>query len=148
MATATFNKFNAFVADVGLKVHNLNADALKIMLTATAPVATNALKADITEIAAGNGYTAGGAAVGGVAYSQVGGIAKLIGNAVTFLAAGGAITTFRYAVLYNSTPAGGNLIAWWDYGATVSLGDGESFKIAKDVAGANWDTTTPILSIQ
>jgi hypothetical protein len=147
MATAPFNKFNSFVADVGLKVHNLNSDALKIMLTATLPVNTNALKADITEIAAGNGYTAGGTAVAGVAYSQTAGVAKLIGNAVTFTASGGSITTFRYAVLYNSTPAGGNLIAWWDYGASVSLGDGESLKIAKDVAGANWDATTPILSI-
>lgn len=148
MATATFNKFNAFVADVGLKVHNLNSDVLKIMLTATLPTAANAVKADITEIAAGNGYTAGGTAVASPAYSQVGGIAKLIGNAVTFAASGGAVTTFRYAVLYNSTAASGNLIAWWDYGASVTLGDGESFKIAKDTAGNNWDTTTPILSIQ
>jgi hypothetical protein len=148
MATATFNKFNAFVGDVGLKIHNLNADALKIMLTNVAPVATNAVKADITDIAAGSGYTAGGAAVGGVAYSQVAGVAKLIGNAVTFAASGGTIASFRYAVLYNSTPAAGNLIAWWDYGAIVSLGDGETFKIAKDTAGNNWDTTTPILSIQ
>jgi hypothetical protein len=147
MATAAFNKFNAFVGDVGLKVHNLNLDALKIMLTNTAPVAANSVKADITEIAAGSGYTTGGAAVGGVAYSQVAGIAKLIGNAVTFAASGGSIATFRYAVLYNSTPAAGNLIAWWDYGTTVALGDGESFKIAKDTAGNNWDTTTPILSI-
>ena len=45
---ATF-KFNIFVQDVGRKVHNLNTDTLKIMLTNTAPVATNAVDGDITE---------------------------------------------------------------------------------------------------
>ena len=35
---ATFNKFNAFVADVANKTHNLGADTLKVMLTNTAPV--------------------------------------------------------------------------------------------------------------
>ena len=57
---ASFQKFNAFVADVANKVHNLGADTLKILLTDTAPVATNAVKANLTEIAAGNGYAAGG----------------------------------------------------------------------------------------
>lgn len=59
---AAFNKFNAFVEAVAEKVHNLGADTLKVMLTNVAPVATNSVKADLTEIAAGNGYTAGGTA--------------------------------------------------------------------------------------
>ena len=60
---ATFTKFNPFVEAVAEKVHNLGSDALKVMLTNTAPVAANAVKADLTEITAGNGYTAGGNAV-------------------------------------------------------------------------------------
>ena len=60
---ASFNKFNAFVADVANKVHNLGADTLKIMLSNTAPSASNAVKTDITEIAAGGDYTAGGGAL-------------------------------------------------------------------------------------
>jgi len=59
---AAYNKFNSFVLDLTSKVHNLNSDALKIMLTNVAPVATNTIKANITDIAAGNGYTAGGGA--------------------------------------------------------------------------------------
>src|ERR1700716_2428459 len=70
---ATFNKFNAFVADVANKVHNLGADTLKVMLTNTAPVATNAVKADTPEIAAGNGYTAGGTQATLVSSSQTSG---------------------------------------------------------------------------
>ena len=58
---AAFNKFRAFVEDEAEKVHNLGSDTLKVLLTNVAPVNTNSVKADLTEISAGNGYSAGGA---------------------------------------------------------------------------------------
>lgn len=126
---ATFNKFNAFVANLGLKVFNLNTDTLKVMLTDTAPAAANSVKADITEISAGNGYTAGGTAVGSNAYSQTGGVAKLTGNDVVFTASGGSIGPFRYAVLYDDTATNDELIGWWDYGSSVTLTAGGTFTV-------------------
>jgi len=129
---AAFNKFNAFVNDVSSKVHNLGADNLKIMLSAVAPVAGNSIKTDITEIAAGNGYTAGGTQATLVSSGQTGGLYTLKLNNVTFTASGGAITTFRYAVLYNSTAASGNLIGWYDYGTTLSVTTGNSFQVQFD----------------
>src|SRR5258706_14104179 len=110
---ANFNKFNAFVADVANKVHNLGADTLKVMLTNTAPVATNAVKADITELAAGNGYSAGGTQATLASSAQSGGTYTLKLNNLTFTASVSSIATFRYAVLYNSTPGSGNLIGWY-----------------------------------
>ena len=127
---ATYNKFNAFVADIGNKVHNLGSDTLKIMLTNTLPTASNAIKSDITEISAGNGYSAGGTAVASNAYSQSSGTASLTGSNVVFTASGGTIGPFRYAVLYNSTPTNGNLIAWWDYGSSITLNSGETFTVS------------------
>jgi hypothetical protein len=121
-----FNKFNTFVQDVGRKVHNLNADTLKIMLSNTAPAATNAVTADITEIAAGNGYSAGGAAVTGQSYTQTSGTAKLLATGATWTATG-AIGPFRYLVLVNTTVAGGALIGWWDRGASLTLQNGETY---------------------
>lgn len=129
---ASFNKFNQFVKDVADKVHNLGADSLKIMLTDTAPVATNTVKANITEISAGNGYSAGGAVASYVSDAQSSGTYKLILAAVTFTASGGAIAQFRYAVLYNSTTASGNLIGWYDYGAEVNITNGNSFVVQLD----------------
>jgi hypothetical protein len=129
---ATFNKFNAFVNDLATKVHNLHSDALKIMLTNVTPVATNAVKADITDIAAGNGYSAGGAAATLVSDGQTSGTYKLVLSQPTFTASGGSIATFRYAVLYNSTAASGNLIGWWDYGAAVTVTLGNSFQVQTD----------------
>ncbi len=129
---ATFNKFNAFVADIANKVHNLGSDPLKVMLTNTAPVATNAVKADITEIAAGNGYSAGGTPASLVSSAQSGGTYTLkLGN-VTFTAAVGSIGPFRYCVLYNSQPAAGNLIGWYDYGTALTVTAGNSFQVQFD----------------
>jgi hypothetical protein len=144
---ASFNKFNAFVEALAQKKINLNADSLKIMLTNTAPVATNSVKTDLTDISAGNGYTAGGTAIGSNAATQSSGTLKLTGNAVTFTASGGTIGAFRYAALYDDTATNKDLIGWWDYGSSITLNDGESFKVAKDTSGNNWDSTTPILSL-
>src|SRR6185312_5947547 len=107
---ASFNKFNQFVADVANKVHNLGSDTLKVALTNTAPVATNTVFANIVEIAAGNGYVAGGAQATLVSSAQSGGLYTLKLNNVTFTATGSSIANFRYVVLYNATAAGGNLI--------------------------------------
>jgi len=133
---ATFNKFQCFSQDLGRGVHNLNADTLKVLLTDVAPVATNTIKANLTEIAAGNGYTAGGATVAATAYSQSSGTAKLTGANAVIAAAGGAIAQFRYAVLYNSTASGGLLIGWWDCGGEINMSSTTS-----DQLQINWDGT-------
>lgn len=129
---AAYNKFNAFVADLTLKVHNFSTDTLKVMLTNVAPVATNAVKADITEIAAGNGYSAGGATATLSSNGQTGGVEKLVLTGPTFTASGGSIGPFRYAVLYNSTAASGNLIGFWDFGSALTLAVGNQFQVAFD----------------
>lgn len=120
---AAFSKFNIFVADVANKVHNLGSDTLKVMLSNTAPAATNAVKADITEISAGNGYTAGGLAVIITASTQTAGTYKLVGNDLTWTSVTGNLGPFRYAVLYNDTPTSPAkpLIGWWDRGASITL---------------------------
>lgn len=133
---ATYNKFQQFLADTFHKVHNLNtsADTLKVLLTNTAPVATNAVKADLTEISAGNGYAAGGTAATVSSSAQSSGTFKEVLADVVFTASGGSIGPFRYAVLYNDTPTSpaDPLISWWDYGSSITLNDGESFTVDFD----------------
>ena len=139
---ATFNKFNSFVEAVAEKVHNLGTDTLKVMLSNTLPVNTNAIKTDITEIAAGNGYTAGGNQATQFSSSQSpAGTYKLVLNDPTaWTATGGSIATFRYAVLYNDTATNKELIGWWDYGSAVSLAVGDSFTV-------DFDPTTGVLTL-
>jgi hypothetical protein len=124
---AAFIKVNSFVEACAEKVHNLGADSLKVMLTDVAPVATNTVKANLTEIAAGNGYTAGGTAASITSSAQTSGVYKLVLADVVFTASGGAIAQFRYAVLYNDTATNDELIGFWDHGAEVNLATGETF---------------------
>jgi hypothetical protein len=129
---ATFNKFNAFVEDLAEKVHNLQSDTLRVMLTNVAPVATNANKADITEIAAGNGYVAGGPQTTVSSSAQTAGTYKLVLADTVITATAGPIAQARYAVLYNATA--GRLIAWWDYGSSFVLNAGETLTVDFDDA--------------
>jgi hypothetical protein len=129
---ASFNKFNAFVADVANKVHNLGTDTLKVMLTNTLPTSANAVKADITEISAGNGYSAGGGTATLVSSAQSGGTYTLKLNNVTFTATPGSIGPFQYCVLYNSSAPSGNLIGWYNYGAALTITAGNSFQVQFD----------------
>ena len=132
---AAFNKFQSFVEALAETVHNLGADSLKVMLTNTAPVATNSVKANLTDISAGNGYTAGGTAATISSSAQTSGTYKLVLADVVFTASGGSIGPFRYAVLYNDTATNKELIGWWDYGSAITLASGETFTV--DFDGTN-----------
>lgn len=132
---ASYVKYQVFVEDVAEKVHNLGSDVLKVALTNTAPtVATDAGLANITEISAGNGYTAGGTAASITSSAQTSGTYKLVLADVVFTASGGSIATFRYAVLYNDTSTGDRLIAYWDYGSSVAPASGETFTVDFDAS--------------
>lgn len=134
---AAFNKFHCFVLDLAHKKHDLSTDTLKVFLTNTAPVAATDTAYDgVTgttgpaEIAAGNGYTATGATATLTSSTQTSGTYKLIlEDPPTWTATGGPVGPLRYAVLYNSTSAGKELIGWWDYGASVTLQDTETLAV-------------------
>lgn len=136
---ATYNKFNQYTKDHTDGVHDWDAHTFKVMLTLTAPVATNSVKADLTEIAGGNGYTAGGTATS-ITTSTSSGTAKVVATDVVFTASGGAIANFRYAVLYNDTPTSpaDPLVAWWDYGSTVTINSGETFTTDFNASTGVW----------
>ena len=126
---ASFNKFEAFTEHLFEKVHDLDLDTLKIYLTdATPSAAADAVKADLAELGAGNGYTAGGEDVQN-ATSRSGGTTSVTGVDVVWTASGGTVGPFRYVVLYNDTPASpaDPLIGWWDYGSSITLASGETF---------------------
>lgn len=129
---ATYNKFQDFTEQLIEGIHDFDAHTFKVYLTNNAPSASaDAVIADLAEISAGNGYTAGGTATS-ITTSETTGTAKVVGTDVVFTASGGSIGPFQYAVLYNDTSASDNLIAWWDYGSAVTLSTGETFTVDFD----------------
>ena len=130
---ATFFKFDKFKTDLAAGVHvaalNADTDTLKVYLTNAAPSASaDAVKADLTEISTGNGYT-GPVDVQNAATTTSGTI-TVVGTDVV-ITASGAVGPFQYVVLYNDTPTSpaDPLIGAWDYGSAVTLANGETFTI-------------------
>jgi hypothetical protein len=130
---ATFNKFNSFVEAIAEKVHNLGADTLTVALTtnANAPIASNTQLSNLTQIA----YTNLSArAITTSSSSQTSGTYKLVLTDLV-LTASGAVATFRWVVIYNDTATNDELICFFDYGADVTLANGETFTL--DFDGTN-----------
>jgi hypothetical protein len=137
---ATYNKFLQFTKDLIDGIHDFDAHTFKVMLTNVAPVNTNSVKADLTEITAEHGYSAGGEATT-ITTSTVGGVAKATATDVTITASGGTIGPFRYAVLYNDTATGDPLIAWVDYGSSITLQNTELIVIDFDASNGVFTVT-------
>jgi hypothetical protein len=130
---ATANKFSDFVRQLCNKEHDLDTDALTIALTNTAPVAANDYLNDITEISYTN--VSGSRVIPNKVLSQAAGIAKLVGDNVILTGAGAGFGPFRYVVIFNDTPgtaATKGLLAWIDYGSSISVGLGETFTVDLD----------------
>lgn len=129
---AAYNKFQDFVQQLCTAKHDFTAagHTFKIFLTNEAPIATDTVKTDMAEISAGNGYTAGGADTQND-MTESSGTATVTGVDVVWTASGGTIGAFRYVPFYNDTatsPADA-LVAWWDYGSSITLADGETFTV-------------------
>ena len=139
---ATYNKFNVFVEDQFEGVHDWDAHSFVVLLTNTAPVATNSVRADLTELATGNGYTRDSHTTT-ITTSRSSGTFKAVGTDVVYTASGGTIGPFRYAVLYNTTPTSpaDPLIAWWDYGSSITLNSGETFTVDFDATNGIFQVT-------
>lgn len=137
-------KFQDFVEQLGLAKHQLNTDTQKIVLTNTAPNATDTTLSAITQISSGNGYTTGGEDIQNT-WAESGGTGTLTGTKVTWTAGPSSMAAFRYVVLYNDTqtsPAD-PLMLYWDYGSSLTLAAGETF----DWRPNNSTTTGTVLTI-
>lgn len=131
---ATANKFNQFVEDKNHGVHNFSSNQLVVALTNSAPVATNTVLANLTEVSYTNCSTRN---ITTSTSAQTSGTYKLTLADLTLTASGGNVGPFRYVAIYNDTPVSpaDPLILWYDYGSSITVLDGETFLI--DFSDAN-----------
>lgn len=129
---ATFNKFNSFVEALAEKTHNLGSDQLVVALTNSAPLATNTVLADITQISYTNCSSRN---ITTSSSAQTSGTYKLVLTDLVLTASGGTVGPFQYVVIYNDTATSDELIGWYDYGSALTLNSGETLTI--DFDGTN-----------
>ncbi len=128
---ATYVKFFSFVEALAEKTHNLGSDVLTIALTNSAPSTSNTQRSNLTEISYSNCSTR---AITTSTSAQTSGTYKLVVADLTLTASGGTVGPFRYVVVYNDTATNDELIAYADYGSSITLADGETFLIDFDAA--------------
>lgn len=118
MATSAYFKFNCFVEDESEKKHDFANDTFTLLLTNTAPVATNTVAANISQISYTN--ISSRVLTGVTSVQSPAGTLKVDCADLT-LTASGVVPTFRYVVVSNSTAAGGPLVCWFDFGGTIDM---------------------------
>ena len=135
---ATYNKFYCFVEDLAEKKHNLGSDQLVVALTAAAnaPVATNTVLANLTQVSYTNCSTRN---ITTSTSAQTTGTYKLVLADLT-LTASGTVGPFQYVVIYNDTATNDELIAWYQHTSEITLASGETFLI-------DFDATNGLLQI-
>jgi len=115
MAAGAFTFPNLAKLNISNATNLLNpANTFKLALvksTWTPNPATNEVWADVSaeEIAAGNGYTAGGGTLANDALTQTAGVVKFTADAFVFTASGGSIPAWRYGVVYASGTLNGKV---------------------------------------
>lgn len=131
---ASFTKVNDFVVNLA-NAMDLDSDTLKVALTNTDPTAGtnvvsdgNGVLANISEISYTN---LSDRTLTNVTSTQTSGTYKLSADDLTLTASGGSIAAFRYIVIYNDTPTSpaDPVIGYYDYGASLTLNDGDTFTI-------------------
>ncbi len=132
-------KIPDFAEQVLRGVHNFGSHVFKAALTNTVPSAAAAVLADITQVT-GGAYVAGGYVLDAVVLAEAAGLAKVTIADEVITASGGAITNFRYAVVYNDTATNKPLVGYVDYGSTITLADGETLTL-------DFDASTGVLTL-
>lgn len=128
---ASFVKFYPFVEALAEKKHDLGSDSLKIALTNVAPALTNSQLSDITEIS----YTdCSSRDLNVTSSSQSAGVYSLVLDDIT-LTSSGVVGPFRYLVIYNDTSVNDLLIGYTDYGASITMADGEYITVDFNASG-------------
>lgn len=138
-----FNKFQDFSEQLAKGVHQFGTHTFKLFLTNSAPVATNTVLGDITQIAYTN-ISGGVAPTITIDVSESTGTTTIGGDAVTITATD-TVPTFRYYGIYNDSATSplDALVGWWDHGSAVDLAAAETFKVSFN----NDDTAGTILTL-
>lgn len=154
MALGDFTLFNQFRLDLGLKVHDVLNDTLKVALIRGAvssgidPTATTANPCWGTggstnllthQVATGTVYLTGGITLAGKTWLTASGAATLRASVAAWSVDASGFTNARWAILYNDTQATKKAIGFIDLGSVRSI---QSEGLSLNWFGATRDVLT------
>lgn len=132
------NKFDCFLLNLGQKKHDFNSDVFKVLfLSAHADPSLDALKADVSEIAASGGYPAGGLPLSVLSFTQTAGVARLITNNPSITTSGLVGPVWGMAI-YNDTTSGDPLLFYANFATGITLPSGITWPIGLDTDNGIW----------
>lgn len=129
---ATFTKIYSFVEKLAEKSFNLQSDTLTVALTNTAHTTSWTQLSDLTQVSYTN---LSSRALTVSSSAQTTGTYKLVLADLVLTSSGGTTGPFRYVYIYDDTATNDELIAYYDYGSSITLQDGDTFTI--DFDGTN-----------
>ena len=140
-----YNKFNQFVQDLCLGVHNFSNNTSAVLTVALANLAStpSTSAANLAAVSQISSYSALTTRIANItSCAQSSGTLKLI-VADQVLTANATTPVFDNIILYNANSSalqGNALICFWTYGSDISLANNETFTI-------DYDNTNGVLQI-
>lgn len=146
MATGDVTLFEEFIGELGTKVHNLDADTIRIgiITSSSTPTASDATPRwgdySANQVATGGTYADKGPDISAT-YSEAAGVGTLDATDVTISQDGSGFTNGRWGIIYNDTATNDEAIAFVDLGADRSIVSGD-LVITWNASGiATWTIT-------
>lgn len=144
MAAGDVVVVDQFLADIGLKIHNLNTDTVNLGLitSSTTPTASTSdprwgagggTNWSTNQVTAGGNYSSGGPDIVNV-YSQTSGTATFDATDVSITQNASNPTNARWGIGYNTTASGKQVIFYLDLGTAIDLSAGD-FSVTWNASG-------------
>lgn len=145
MAAGDVTLFNEFKEDIGQKIHNLSSDTFKLGLITNAATpsastsdprwgsggSTNFASSQVTP---GGNYSTGGPALASSTFAESSGAATFDAADVSIASNASNPNNARWGIIYNSTSAGLEAVAFLDLGGVTDLTAG-AFAVAWSASG-------------
>lgn len=129
---ATYNKFESWV-EYMVEGANCGSDTFKVALVNSAPSASaDSVLADISPTVDTTNLDT--ITLVTASSSETGGTYSLDFNDLT-MTASGSVGPFQYVVIYDDTVTGDPLVAWFDYGSSITMNNGDTFTLTFNASG-------------
>lgn len=144
MAEGDVTVINEFKEDVGLQIHDLNGDVVKLGLvtSSTTPTASTSdprwgagggTNWSTNQVTPGGNYADGGPDITNT-YSETSGTATFDATDVAIAEDASNPTNARWGILYNDTSTGKEVVAFLDLGGDIDLSAGD-FSVTWNASG-------------